>query len=537
MIERGPATTRRACRCARTALVVGLVAGLAACKRGAPPSTTTLAVTVTDAKTHAPLGARVLLFRANGDPLHVGTIDLYGQRQGATACELAPGVLGTWDGFVLARGAATISVGADRCTPSPAIPYGHYKVWAWHGIDHQRWEGDVDLSAGRGRVALDIALVPAWTAPAEDLAADMHVHAHASNDSGMPDTWRVAAQVAAGIQVIALSNHNSNGDASAAIHALGLESVIASIPSNEVTSEAMHAGVYPALGAALAADQVVQADPKTLLARLRALPGHPIIQINHPRFRYQSLFDTTHWDGTSWPPPFPVDFDAVEVVPGYAAFNAPGDRRLDDGMRDFYTLYDHGHPVAAIGGSDTHDFNWVLDGTARTYVHQARAGYDPAAFVEAIRERRTMATSGPWLDVGVSADGTAPFAGPGQSVVAVHGKVRIMITTAQADWMNATRIRITVGRETRTVPLSRDPSISPMFNYETELDVGTEDTFIGVAIDGDDPLPLALTGTYQRDKWNHPGVTPFAIISPILVDADGDHRWKRGDADLPLPQP
>jgi hypothetical protein len=29
-------------------------------------------------------------------------------------------------------------------------------------------------------------------------------------------------------------------------------------------------------------------------------------------------------------------------------------------------------------------------------------------------------------------------------------------------------------------------------------------------------------------------VTPFAIASPILVDADGDGRWKRGDADVLL---
>ena len=58
----------------------------------------------------------------------------------------------------------------------------------------------------------------------------------------------------------------------------------------------------------------MHADPKALLALLRALPDHPIIQINHPRFRYQSLFDTTHWDGKAWPPPFPLGFDAVEVL-------------------------------------------------------------------------------------------------------------------------------------------------------------------------------------------------------------------------------
>ncbi|HEX7700389.1 MAG TPA: CehA/McbA family metallohydrolase [Kofleriaceae bacterium] len=490
-------------------------------------STTQLKIAVTDATTHAPIGARVLLW--NGDqPLHIGSIDLYGQRQGATACEFAPGVIGTWDGIVLATGAGEVPVGVDRCAPTPAIPYGHYKVWAWHGIDHEIWKGEVDLSANRDTVALEIPLERAWTAGPTVVAADMHVHAHASNDSGMPDTQRVAAQVTGGIDVIGLSNHNSNGDASAAIHALGLDGKVFSIPSNEITSEMMHAGIYPARGAAPPADKVITADPKTLMAMLRALPDHPIIQINHPRFRYQSLFDTTHWDGVSWPPPFPLDFDAVEVVPGYAAFNVAGDRRLDDGLRDLYTLYSHGHPVAAMGGSDTHDFNWVLDGTGRTFVQLGSPNYTEAGFLSAVRARRTMATSGPWLDAAAWVAKGDPHVGPGQVIAARDGKVYVTITTAQASWMNATRLRITIGDKTTTVAIDK----KALFSYELELEVGTEDTFIGVAIDGDDPEPLELTGTYQRDKWKHPGVTPFAVISPILVDADGDHHWKRGDADI-----
>jgi hypothetical protein len=61
----------------------------------------------------------------------------------------------------------------------------------------------------------------------------------------------------------------------------------------------------------------------TLLAWARALPGRPLIQINHPRFRVYALFDNTGWNGVSWPPPFPLDFDAVEVLAGHTAFNAP----------------------------------------------------------------------------------------------------------------------------------------------------------------------------------------------------------------------
>jgi hypothetical protein len=496
---------------------------LVACGRSSPqPSTTTLSIRVTDGG--ALVGARVLLFDGAGNALHIGKIDMYGARQSAAACEFAAGVLGTWDGIVLAYGSGEVPIGADRCAPTPAIPYGKYTVWAWRGIEYEKWQGEVDLSANRGKVELAIALERAWR-PGDAIAADLHVHAHASDDSTMPDEQRVAAQVAAGIRVIALSNHNSNGDATAAIHALHLDGVIASIASNEVTSESMHANMYPAIGPAPPAAQIVSADPAHVLAIMRAQPGHPVIQINHPRFRYQSLFDTTKWNGTSWPPPFPTDFDAVEVVPGYAAFNAPGDRRLDDGLRDFYTLIDHGKLVAPVGGSDSHDFNWVLDGAARTYVRtHSITSYDQTDFIEAIRARRTIATDGPWLDVHVSG------AGPGEHVVPTAGKVQLDITLSTTKWQQVDRIRVQVGSQTQEIKVAPGRT----FHWAGAIDVGSVDTFIGVAADGDTAMPLEFTGTYQRDKWKRPGDTPFALISPILIDADGDGRWKRGDGDYLL---
>ena len=77
------------------------------------------------------------------------------------------------------------------------------------------------------------------------------------------------------------------------------------------------------------------------------------------------------------------------------------DRRFDDSARDLYTLYDHGHLVAPMGNSDTHDLNWVLDGTTRNYVFvddPRTTPFDQDGFVAAIRARRVVATSGPWLE-------------------------------------------------------------------------------------------------------------------------------------------
>jgi hypothetical protein len=514
---------------------------LAACghRDASVKSSTTLALNVTaDGK---PVGARVLLFDAHGQALHVGTLDLYGRRQSTTACAIAPDVVASWDGLILGRGQVEVPIGHDDCGTS--IPYGTYKVWAWRGVEFERWEGSVDLSAGQGKVALAIPLERAWT-PHGTLSADLHVHAHASNDSGLPNPQRVIAQVAAGVQVIGLSDHNINGDLNDEIRAMHLEDTVTSIASNELTSEQLHVGVYPVIvdktkprNGGPPEDQLIHANPAQLLAAAAAIPNHPVIQINHPRFRVTAMFDGTGWDGVKWPPPFPLGFDAIEVLAGYSAFNVPGDRRFDDSVRDFYTLLDHGHPVAPLGNSDTHDLNWVLDGTTRNYVFvddPRTQPFDEAGFVGAIRNHRVVATSGPWLDVEVASKlGATPTVGPGQSITPVDGHVWVDVTVSQARFVHVDRIRITTGGPVLAQTIDVPPNVRT-FHWAGSIAVGAVDTYVGVTADGDTPLPVEQTGTYQKDKWNRRGDTPFAIASPILVDADGDGHWKRGDADLTL---
>ena len=508
------------------ALALLAASALICCKRAAAPPPGTLTITVTDGAGGPLVAARVLLWDGNA-PVRWGTNDLYdGARQVAGACEPAPGVLGTWHGLVLATGQGAITVGAAAGDCEP-LPPGTYRVWAWRGFEHDRWEGEVTLARGQ-RVELDIALARAWRAPGT-LAADLHVHAARSNDSGLRDTWRVMSQAAAGIEVIALSDHASNGDLREAIDELGLGARVASLPSNEAGNGAAHLGVYPvpvAVGAPRGGSpSAAELDAWTtaeVMAWAHALPGRPIVQVNHPRFRVYSLFDTAGWDGTSWPPPFPLDFEAVEVLAGHTAFNAPADRRTDDGVRDFYTLAQHGVRVAGVGSSDAHHLNGVLDGVARTYVYvddPRTQPFDEAAFVAAIRARRAVATTGPWLDVEVSALGPAPggepggSAGPGEELRAPAGRVRIDVSLAQASWVHATRVRVLVGGAVvKTEPITPGAR-THRFSVDAAI---TAPTWIGVDAAGDEPLPVEMTGTYQIEK-GRPGVVPFAVINPIWV--------------------
>ena len=154
-----------------------------------------------------------------GQPLHIGTLDLYGKRQGATACAIAPGVSASWDGMIArvrhrrgpGRRRHVRAVAGDPVRPLQGVGVARHRVRALGGRGRS--------VRGPRHVELAIPLERAWT-PHGTLAADLHVHAHASNDSLMPNPQRVIAQVAAGIQVIGLSDHNANGDLDAEIHEL-----------------------------------------------------------------------------------------------------------------------------------------------------------------------------------------------------------------------------------------------------------------------------------------------------------------------------
>ncbi len=273
----------------------------------------------------------------------------------------------------------------------------------------------------------------------------------------MPNPQRVTAQAAAGVQVIALSDHNTNGDLDADISTLGLEDVVASIASNELTSDQVHIGVYPVQldraaprGGGPPPESIIHNTPEQMLALARSLPGRPVVQVNHPRFRVTALYDDARWDGTSWPPPFSTDFDVVEVLSGYTAFNAPGDRRMDDGVRDLYTFIDHGRLITPVGNSDTHDLNWVVDGTARSYVFvddPRTRPFDEAGFIAALRARRVVATTGPWLDVEVAPQRARAPSGPARpsprkAASAASGSISRCGRPASS---GPSEIRITVG--------------------------------------------------------------------------------------------
>ena len=474
-----------------------------------PPATTQLVVHVTEGAGGPAIPSRIVLYDSGGAMVRIGTLDMFGgQVQDRGFCQLADGAVGTWMGIALARGDAEIPIGVPICDASIPIPYGVYHARIMRGAEYEIFETDVDLRPHRGKVMLEAPLTRAFATDGT-LAADLHVHASDSGDSNLPRNIRVITEAAAGIQVIGSSDHNYNADYADDIAALGMGAFVASLPGNEVTINIGHFNAFP-MDAVDPHAPMVQLgwSEQQLTSTVRALPQHPFLFINHPRLGFAAYFDMAGWDGVSWPPPMPVDFDGLEVLTGWTAYDAPGDARLDKCVTDFYTLISHGQLLTALGNSDTHHLNNILAGFPRTYV-RATLPFDELAFVDALRARHAVATTGPWMDVRV--DGTA---GPGDQVTNTTGTAHVHIDVRQASYVHATTVTIHVGAQTMRLPLA--PII------DRDVTIGSTDTWIGVDVSGTDPLPADLVGDYLTAVQHTPGMMPFAIINPILVDANGD---------------
>ena len=514
-------------RC-RPALAVLAAAALCACDEeplggDAQPGATRLVILVTDGPDGPPLPARVVLYDDTGEQLRIGRLEYLDRFQSGGACPLADGAYGTWEGIVLSTGSAEIPVGVSSgCNPSPAIPFGKYRARVTRGIEYEFFDVELDLRRDQGPVFLVAPIERAFEAEGT-LAGDLHVHAGRSNDTLLPPALRVITEMAAGIQVLVSADHNVNGNFQNDIDLLGAQASIAAVPGNELSIDLGHFNIFPIAvdsrlprGGALDPAKVGVMPASQLFAEIRNLPQRPLLQVNHPRYRWGAYFDSAHWDGRSWPPPMPLDFDTVEILTGINAYNVAGDERLEEMVTDFYTLAKNGVFKTAVGSSDTHHLSGVLAGMPRSYVYVDDPRTDPFdqdAFLAALRNRRVVATTGPWLDV-VAGGGRT-----GETVRAEGGVVKITIGLRQASFVHANRIRVWIGGEVRYV--LQVPEGATRFDWTSDEPVGATDTWIGVDAAGDIALPIEITGDdlWQLDRG---GMKPRALINPILVDADGD---------------
>jgi hypothetical protein len=323
-------------------------------------------------------------------------------------------------------------------------------------------------------------------------------------------TDRLVTHAANGIDVHFGTDHDHIADYRSMLAPLGLEGVLRSVVSTEVSPTPRgHFNVYPI-------EEVPDApmhggyrwwdifvDTTTLLSNLKALGNDPVVQVNHPldggMWQYASI-DIAQGD-VRIPDHYAENFEAVEVL---------NHHDYEENLAYFLSLTARGLMATPIGSSDSHT-HWHDVGSAMTYFQlhvDDVADYNDDLLRIAIAAHATVASTGPYLDVTV--DGAWA---PGQTYV---GPRTVEVSVWSPSWMPI-----------ETVTLYRDGQAAETFAAKGSGPRWAEGSF---QLDPEDDAIYVITASsVARAKTVYAGLEPWALASPIRIDVAGD-GW-----DAPLP--
>jgi hypothetical protein len=528
-----------------------------------PVAATSLHVLVHDAATGRPVPAKIFLWNADTDEqLHFGNFFDPPLCQGmATSLnELGGGgALATWNGIALWNGEARLPIGTTWDVPAngcpgdagvpehrEGIPFGHYRVVAARGLEYELATADVDLPRDRGEVTVDLPL--ARTVDTRGyLAADMHIHSGSPDGTGSWDSLvtpvdRVKTEAVAGVEVVVSSDHDYLTDLGAPIAALWPEAPpMASIVGDEASASFGHFNAMPvavdatrpATNGALSPAQVQSMSPKQLFERLHAMPTSPLVQLNHPRLPFAAYFNNSNacdWHDLTKLPRCSLDFEAIEVLNGWLACSG----KIHETLADWYALMGFGVTLAATGNSDTHGSSDIEAGFPRSYVRVVEdtvPAFDEAEFVGAVRGRRVVATTGPFLTLRVGSEAEGGMVTPTVNATGAL-EVRASLRLQAASWIQVDVVRLLVdGRVVKSWNVAAASGApASLFQVDDVPITVTADAAITAEAEGATPLPRWMVGEFLLDpQFNflcgmpaRPGMIPFAVTNAVFVDADGD---------------
>jgi hypothetical protein len=382
------------------------------------------------------------------------------------------------------------------------VPAGNYLLVATAGPEHSIATARVQLAPGEvsaielGVVELDL-LPPGW------LSADLHVHGRASFDSGIPDEDRVKTFVAAGVDVIAATDHDVIGDYAEVVAALGVDDRVAvmgglettqlipwlDVPGEDLPRVIGHFNFWPlervpsAARAGAPWDELIE--PGALFDRMAPLVGEGgMMMLNHPWGEPQFGRDLGYLRAINFDPRVPIaddsrllarpgggrrniDWNIIEIINGSDMSELMQARTL------WHSLLAQGHIAPGAGNSDSHGMTDDQLGWARNWVQADTQviGFDPDVLDAAIRDGRMIAGNGVVVLVEVGPMiGTRRGLGFTPHVAAPTDIVDI--TVKAAPWIPVHEVRVVTSKGTRVLaqlaPIP-DPFGTDVLRYHAQI--------------------------------------------------------------------
>ena len=224
---------------------------------------------------------------------------------------------------------------------------------------------------------------------------------------------------------------------------------------------------------------------------------------------------------------FAYNMDVLDVrslLPLYDSSKFP---RRDNGILDWLQMLEQGYRIpAAINSGATHNFHG--SGGVRNYI---RSNADEPSEIEtldvvrALKRGNSFMTTGPFLDAKVEG------CGPGQTVRAPDGEVKLQIRIQCPNWIELERVRVLLNsKPSKKLDWSRTTHADRFFEDGDQFDAShslklQRDTYIIVYATGSGPNLRA------RKDENDAQAPHIAVTNPIYVDVDGNGFEPRSPID------
>ncbi|MCC7070043.1 MAG: CehA/McbA family metallohydrolase [Deltaproteobacteria bacterium] len=425
------------------------------------------------------------------------------------------------------------------------VPPGSYDVFATAGLFASVARASITVLPGEAQtVTLQLTrLAP----PPGALSADFHVHGAASFDSTIPDLDRVRAFLAAGVDVIAATDHDAVWDYAAAMQALHADDRMVLLSGLETTGLVLfpyNPSVYfpqvighwnfwpvpfdddaPRNGAPW--DELCE--PGTLFGRVAERGfsvADGVIQLNHPWADSEFARDLGYLRalGVRLDEELPRAYDGsgpslvLRTPPGSSWSNADyHTQEVMNGTENgaflpyravWHWLLDQGIARAGTANSDSHSLHDSILGTPRNVVTTATTlgNFDELAFNADVKAGRMIGTNGPIIEATLES-GPASYR-PSILPIAPSGAPVLHVRVRAPAWVPVKEVRVLVNGE-------------PLIIGAGEL-THPDDPFAAIdVLRLDRTIPLAdLLPSGTRDAW-------------IVVEA-GDQLPRTGDLDCDL---
>ncbi len=414
---------------------------------------------------------------------------------------------------------------------SALVPPGAYAVSITRGYEYEPIQAEVfipeDGSATLSATLDHVVDTTGW------LSFDGHVHTEASADSTVLSVDRARSAAAVGLEIIVDTDHEVVHDMAPGIAEAGLSDFVASVISQEITATSPeHTNAWPFVRD--------EADPRggpvqwyglslgQIFAAERAR-GAEVVVLNHPRIGCNFLC-LIGWDRLTGrvtledaaalglpadEPLFSWDFDAVEYMNGPRDVLFHADRPESSGfLDDWLAFLNLGHPVTALGVSDSHDpedLAWP-----RTYVpsgSDSPSDFDQDELIDGVLKGAAIVSAGAFAHVtAITASGAAEIGG-----LATGGDVSLAIEIEAPPAIDIVSIVVLANCD----EVARMEATGPhdVVKYDDVVALHLDrDAHLVVLAFGVDPMPAGLP---DYDPTGVPRVTTNAIY----VDVDGNGQF------------